>query len=69
MSLLGRAYRTETVEEPNYAFDIDGIFHVPADGDHASYIEHCKVWLDWIPGISEISHRKIDLIWFKTFFY
>ena len=43
MSLLGRAYRTETVEEPNYAFDIDGIFHVPADGDHASYIEHCKV--------------------------
>ena len=48
MSLLGRAYRTETVEEPNYAFDIDGIFHVPADGDHASYIEHCKVWFLWV---------------------
>ena len=44
MSLLGRAYRNETVEVGNYAFDKDGVFNIPEDGDHASYIEHCKVF-------------------------
>ena len=43
MSLLGRAYRRETVEQEHYAFDDGKVFTVPDDGDHASYMEHCKV--------------------------
>jgi len=43
MSILGRAYRDETVTVDDYGFDDDGAFSVPPDGDYDSYIEHCKV--------------------------
>jgi len=42
MSILNRAYRTETVDIDNYAFDEDGVFHVPNDGDYDSYLEACR---------------------------
>ena len=43
MSLLGRVYRRETVDNEHYNFDDDKVFTVPDDGDHTSYLEHCKV--------------------------
>merc|ERR1719402_1741247 len=42
MSILNRAYRDETVTVNGYAFDEDGVFNVPPDGDYDSYIEHCR---------------------------
>ena len=45
MSILNRAYRSETVETDNYSFDDDGVFHVPNDGDYDSYLEACRVCL------------------------
>ena len=43
MSLLGRVYRRETVDNEHYNFDDEKVFTVPDDGDHASYLDHCKV--------------------------